>query len=445
MAMIAGERSGVGKTTVTLALLASMARRGLQVQSYKVGPDYIDPMFHGRITGRPCRNLDPVLTSPSYVQWCYHGHAGAYTLTEGVMGLFDGADLGSTAQVAKLLDLPVILVLNCASISHSIAAIAAGYRNYDPQVKIAGIVLNRVGSDRHLEILTQALEPLNLPILGVLRRAAEITLPDRHLGLVPAAEINQLSQVLDQLADLGDRAFDWPKILPLLNYKSAYKSQPSLALPAPSSSAPRIAIAQDLAFNFYYQDNLDLITQMGAELIPFSPLADQALPPHTQGLILGGGFPEVFAAQLSDNLPMRQALCQAIAQGLPVYGECGGLMYLCRAIANFEQQIFPMVGIFADLATMTSRLTLGYRRAQVQQDTYLLRQGETLVGHEFHRSEIAPPTHPLFFSQGYGAKAVPQPEGFSDRYVHGSYLHLHFGNQLFVPQRFLQACAQKQV
>lgn len=442
MVMIAGERSGVGKTTVTLALLASMVRRGLKVQSFKVGPDYIDPMFHRRITDRPCRNLDPILTSPAYVQWCYGRHASTYNLIEGVMGLFDGVglELGSTAQVAKLLNLPVILVLNCASISHSIAAIATGYLNYDPQVKIAGVVLNRVGSDRHLEILQESLDHLHLPILGLLRRNQEISLPDRHLGLVPADELHQFNHVIAQLADLGDRCFDWPQILPLMAPTICSSPVDNDFQPTPA----RIAIAQDLAFNFYYQDNLDLLAQLGAELVPFSPLTDQTLPSHTQGLILGGGFPEMFAAQLQDNLSMRQSINQAIAQGLPVYAECGGLMYLCKGITNFEQQTFQMLGIFPQLATMTQHLTLGYRHGQVWQNTYLLRQGETLIGHEFHRSQIAPPTRPLFHSQGYSRQSPSQPEGLSDHHVHSSYLHLHFGTQQFIPQRFLETCAQMQ-
>lgn len=220
--IIAGERSGVGKTTVTLALLSSLCRKYRGVQSFKVGPDYIDPMFHQRVTGRPCRNLDPVLTSQKYVQECYHRHVQGvdYALIEGVMGLFDGAsgrdDWASTAHVARLLDLPVLLVLDCSRVSRSIAAIAFGYKNFDPRIKIAGVVLNRVGSDRHLQLLQDALEPLHLPILGVLRRQDNIKIPDRHLGLVPTEEMPQMAALIERFAQLGDSCFDWQRLLPLL-------------------------------------------------------------------------------------------------------------------------------------------------------------------------------------------------------------------------------------
>lgn len=216
--VVAGERSGVGKTTVTLALLASLCRRRLKVQSFKVGPDYIDPMFHQHVTNRACRNLDPVLTSEAYVQECFASHIqdADYALVEGVMGLFDGAtgidSTASTAHVAQLLHLPILLVLDCSRLSRSVAAIAHGYRTFDPRVKLAGVVLNRVGSDRHLELLKDALEPLQLPILGVLRRQDNITIPDRHLGLVPTAEITQLDTLIDKLATLGDTCFDWEDI-----------------------------------------------------------------------------------------------------------------------------------------------------------------------------------------------------------------------------------------
>ncbi|NWF61727.1 MAG: cobyrinate a,c-diamide synthase, partial [Fischerella sp.] len=255
--IIAGERSGVGKTTVTLTLLASLCRWAKQVQSFKVGPDYIDPMFHQQVTGRACRNLDPVLTSESYVQQCfaYHTRQCEYALVEGVMGLFDGVsslvighlslvknqeqmtndkgqmtDFASTAHIARLLDLPVVLVIDCSRLSGSAAAIAHGYRCFDPRIKIVGAILNRVGSDRHLQLLKDSLEPLQLPILGVLRRQDNITIPDRHLGLVPTAELPQLNALIDRLADLGDACFDWEKLLPLL--KSEVTSIHSLS-PSP--------------------------------------------------------------------------------------------------------------------------------------------------------------------------------------------------------------------
>ncbi|HEY9858215.1 MAG TPA: cobyrinate a,c-diamide synthase, partial [Candidatus Obscuribacterales bacterium] len=355
---IAGERSGVGKTTVTLALLAALQRRGLQVQSFKVGPDYIDPMFHTQVTGRACRNLDPVLTSETYVQECFARHTAGVdcALVEGVMGLFDGAtgaeDWASTAHIARLLNIPVLLVIDCSRLSRSVAAIAHGYRYFDPRIQLAGVVLNRVGSDRHLELLQSALEPLNLPILGVLRRQAEITIPDRHLGLVPTGELEQLSSLIDRLAHLGETCFNWSHLLPLLD---APPSQPPKQLDGQDQhSLPqpkvRIAVARDRAFNFYYADNLDGLKQRGAELIPWSPLSDPHLPKGVQGLYLGGGFPEVFAEQLADNASARDAVRVAIQAGLPTYAECGGLMYLCQQIQGFDQQSWPMVGILPTTA-----------------------------------------------------------------------------------------------
>lgn len=276
---IAGERSGVGKTTVTLALLSSLCRRSYQVQSFKVGPDYIDPMFHTYVTGRACRNLDPVLTSETYVQQSFlaHRYGSDYALVEGVMGLFDGVkriqneklnleqetenfalstDFGSTAHIARLLDLPVLLVLDCSRLSGSVAAIAHGYRSFDSRIKIAGVVLNRVGSDRHLQLLKDALEPLQLPVLGILRRQENISIPDRHLGLVPTAELSQMDALIDRLADLGDSCFEWEQLLPLL--KVEQKQQIELIHPSSQPSGDildplRIAVARDRAFSFYYQ------------------------------------------------------------------------------------------------------------------------------------------------------------------------------------------------
>jgi cobyrinic acid a,c-diamide synthase len=465
--IIAGERSGVGKTTVTLAILAAMKARSQSanfsakspVQSFKVGPDYIDPMFHSYITGLPCRNLDPVLTSESYVKSCFakHSQNAEYALIEGVMGLFDGAtgkdDTASTAHVARLLNIPVVLILNCASTSRSIAAIAHGYRTFDPRIHIAGVVLNRVGSDRHLELLTQALEPLNLPILGVLRRQDNISIPDRHLGLVPTAEMSDLDGIIQRLAHLGETCFDWEKLLPLLG-KSPHPPTPSpqgrggeeIWLPSPSGRGAggegiRIAIAQDRAFSFYYADNLDLFREMGAELIPWSPISDRNLPENIQGLYFGGGFPEVFAKELAENKTARESVHNAITSGIPTYAECGGLMYLCDRIVDFEDQSFPMVNIFPTAAKMGKRLTLGYRQAIALQDSPLMEKGDRIWGHEFHRSSLTEICdQPLYSLQGYDSHLEYPPEGWQKYQVHAAYTHLHFGAQTHLLDRFLANC-----
>ncbi len=448
--IIAGERSGVGKTTVTLALLAALKARSHQrIQSFKVGPDYIDPMFHSYITGLPCRNLDPVLTSESYVQSCFakHSHNAEYAIAEGVMGLFDGAtgrdDTASTAHIARLLNVPVVLILNCASTSRSIAAIAHGYRTFDPRIQIAGVVLNRVGSDRHLELLTQALEGLNLPILGVLRRQAEIAIPDRHLGLIPTAEMANLHSIIERLAHLGETCFDWDKLLPLLKSSTLKNSTPDQAISLPKSTTkitPKIpiAIAQDRAFSFYYADNLDLFAEMGAELIPWSPIADVGLPDHVQGLYFGGGFPEVFAAELAANMGARDSVQRAIAAGMPTYAECGGLMYLCDRIVNFENETFPMVNILPTVAKMGNRLTLGYRQAIALQDSPLVKIGDRVWGHEFHRSALTETSdRPLYSLQGYDSHLSYPPEGWQKYQVHASYVHVHIGAQQHLLERFI--------
>ncbi|MFM7439492.1 MAG: cobyrinate a,c-diamide synthase, partial [Snowella sp.] len=352
--IIAGERSGVGKTTITLAILSFLSQKGAKVQSFKVGPDYIDPMFHTHVTGLPCRNLDPVLTSETYVQNCYARHAQGvdYALIEGVMGLFDGIslnncqDFASTAHIARLLNLPVLLVLDCSRLSGSIAAIASGYRNFDPKVNIVGVILNRVGSDRHLTQLSSALENINLPILGVVHREDDLKIPDRHLGLVPTDELPHLKQLFHKLAKLAQSCFNWEKLLPLLtpNISPNEPKQPQILIQK-NTQYPRIGIARDRAFNFYYQDNLDLLTEQGAELIYWSPLEDPHLPLDIQGLYIGGGFPEVFAQTLSENHNLHQEIKNAIAQGMPTYAECGGLMYLCQEIIDFLGQTWPMLGI----------------------------------------------------------------------------------------------------
>ncbi len=457
--VIAGERSGVGKTTVTLTLLASLRRRGLAVQSFKVGPDYIDPMFHGYVTGRPCRNLDAVLTSEAYIQKCFAEHSPncEYSLVEGVMGLFDGVkdvenqeeclintDFASTAHVSRLLDLPVVLVIDCSRLSGSVAAIAYGYCTFDSRIKIAGVVLNRVGSDRHLSLLKDALAALQLPVLGVLRRQDNITIPDRHLGLVPTAELPELDTVIERLADLGDTCFDWQYLLPLL--KSPQSPVPSPQSPVPSPQSPiKIAIARDRAFNFYYQDNLDLLQNLGAELVFWSPLEDAELPPDVQGMYFGGGFPEVYASALAANSSALQTVKTAILAGMPTIAECGGLMYLCEQIIDFEGKSWSMVGILPTSAVMGGRLTLGYRRAVALQNNLLIPADTNIYGHEFHRSSLnVNPQSPLFQTYRYDCDENMGTEGWtSPSNLHASYIHLHWGQSREIPKQFLKQCLKK--
>jgi len=451
--IIAGDRSGVGKTTVTLAILAYLATQGERVQSFKVGPDYIDPMFHCAVTDLPCRNLDPVLTSPSYVLNCFQRHIqnAAWVLIEGVMGLFDGIsnpdnreslnDYGSTAHIARILNLPVLLVLDCSSLSTSIAAIAHGYRNLDPNVAIAGVILNQVASDRHEELLETALNSIKMPILGVLRRNTALTIPDRHLGLVPSPELPDINQTFAQLAELAKTSFNWDKLLPLLDNRQLTTNNQQLITNNQQLPTVRIAIARDQAFNFYYQDNLDILTELGAELVFWSPLTDKNIPDHIQGLYFGGGFPEVFAQQLSNNKNIIKQLQQIIQQDIPTYAECGGLMYLCQQLIDLQQQTWSMVGVIPSTVTMQAKLTLGYRNAIALQDSSLIPAKKAVRGHEFHRSQLTINSdNPQWQLQGLHRSSPQLTEGWNTKQVHASYLHLHWGEAKYLADRFIQNC-----
>ncbi|MEB3177556.1 MAG: cobyrinate a,c-diamide synthase [Nostocaceae cyanobacterium] len=481
--IIAGERSGVGKTTVTLTLLASLCRRQTKVQSFKVGPDYIDPMFHQYVTRRPCRNLDPVLTSEAYVQQCFARHSKDvdYTLVEGVMGLFDGvatdasltdetdrlfvgvtdkssvssatssvATVASTAHIARLLNLPVVLVVDCSRLSGSVAAIVHGYRSLDPRINLVGVVLNRVGSDRQLSLLQNALLPLQIPILGVLRRQDNITIPDRHLGLIPTAELPELDALINRLADLGDACFDWERLLPLLETGDKGQGTRDKGLGTRKNSSPvpnphqpiRVAVARDRAFNFYYQDNLDLLQELGAQIVFWSPLQDAGLPEGVQGMYFGGGFPEVFAQQLADNKLALDSVKTAILSGIPTIAECGGLMYLCAEIVDFQGKAWSMVGILSTTAVMSTRLSLGYRRALALHDSPLVKTGELVYGHEFHRSVLLANTDkPLFQTYRFDCDEATGDEGWCSHLpLHASYVHLHWGERPQMVQRFLRFC-----
>ena len=449
--IVAGDRSGVGKTTITLALLASLRQRFPHqvVQSFKVGPDYIDPMFHRAITGRPCRNLDPLLTSERYVRQCFTAHSqGAdYALVEGVMGLFDGAaatETASTAHVAKLLGVPVLLVVDAQRTSRSVAALVHGFRSFDPAVTVAGVVLNRVGSDRHRDLLLAAMAAIQMPVLGVLRRDAEIAIPSRHLGLVPSDEL-VMPPLMARLAHIGQSAFDWERLLPRLIPEVSPTPADERATLTPPASAPplRLAVATDAAFNFYYADNLDLLAQ-GAEIHHWSPLQDP-WPKGVDGLYLGGGFPEMFAAALAANQPGRQGLQRAVQSGLPIYAECGGLMYLCRTLRDIGGAAHAMVGAIPAQVTMGDRLTLGYRRAEALASTPLVNAGESVWGHEFHHSQmvITSPA-PIYDLQRFDGGPLP-PEGWHSSTIHASYLHLHWGATPHLPQRFLHRCARHAV
>ncbi|WP_330203686.1 cobyrinate a,c-diamide synthase [Cyanobacterium sp. Dongsha4] len=455
--IIAGERSGVGKTTITLALLSWLTRLGKSIQSFKVGPDYIDPMFHTAITGKSCRNLDPILTSPDYVKWCfdYYTQDKDIAIVEGVMGLFDGvpnsqnAHYGSTAYIAKLLNLSVILTLDCSKISSSISAIASGYINFDPEVKIVGVILNKVASEKHLSLLKVGLEKLNIPIMGVWFKHQKIELPSRHLGLIPTEEVTQHQQIFQQLGELAKQNINW-QLLNQYLYSDKLTKKVNYFLFKNNNKYPlKIAIAKDKSFNFYYQDNLDILKYLGIELIEVSPLEDKNLPSDIHGIYLGGGFPEIFASQLSENKSFQTSIKKKIENGIPTYAECGGMMYLSAGIEDFRGDKWEMVGILPHFTVMSNKLTIGFRQVKTLIANDFININQTLMGHEFHRAvdsfqptpyQIDKSSAPMLELKDYYTQKIISYQGWQRYNVFGSYLHLHFGELIPQLETFLQGC-----
>ncbi|MCG0286582.1 cobyrinate a,c-diamide synthase [Streptomyces sp. PSAA01] len=467
--VIAAPASGSGKTTVTAGLMAAFAERGLDVSPHKVGPDYIDPGYHAlaissaassagrsRAQGaRPGRNLDAYLCGPQRIAPLFlHGAAGCdLALVEGVMGLFDGAagqgELASTAHVAKLLRAPVVLVVDASSQSRSVAALVHGFASWDPEVRVAGVILNKVGSDRHEAMLREALEGCGVPVFGALRRTREVRAPSRHLGLVPVAE--RRAEAVHSAAALAARVREGCDLEGLL---ALARSAPPLAEPAwdpegemrraveaapaaggrgDRAARPVVAVAGGAAFTFSYAEHTELLTAAGARVVPFDPLRDERLPEGTGGLVIGGGFPEVYAPELSANEPLRKAVAELAASGAPIAAECAGLLYLARSLDGE-----PMCGVLAAEARMSERLTLGYREAVAISDTALAAAGTRVRGHEFHRTTIVP-----------GAGAEPawglvhperRTEGFAQGNVHASYLHVHWASVPGAAARFADRC-----
>jgi cobyrinic acid a,c-diamide synthase len=439
--VIAGTSSGAGKTTVACGLIGALRAGGLTVQGFKVGPDYIDPSHHALAAGRPGRNLDAFLDGPELIApLVRHGAAGAdIAVIEGVMGLFDGAsgrgELASTAHVAKLLRAPVLLVVDGSSMARSAAAMVHGFMTFDPAVDVAGVVFNRVGSDVHEELLREAVAPLGVPVLGALRRDERIVTPERHLGLVPAGEREPLARAaLDALAAAMARYADVPAIERLARRAPALPGRdwsPDAEQPTPS----RIAIARGPACAFHYEENLELLGAAGAVLLPFDPLHDEALPPGAGALILAGGFPEVFGAQLAANAPLRAEIAAFAASGRPVLAECGGLLLLCDELDGHE-----MCGVLPGRGFMSARLTLGYREAVAATATPWIDAGERVRGHEFHYAQVegldgAAP------AWGLSARGRARDEGIVAGGLQASWLHTRWAAQPQLAQRFARAAA----
>ncbi|MET9453535.1 cobyrinate a,c-diamide synthase [Streptomyces canus] len=501
--VIAAPSSGSGKTTVATGLMAAFAARGLAVSPHKVGPDYIDPGYHALASGRVGRNLDAYLCGPELVAPLFlHGARGCdIAVVEGVMGMFDGAagegELASTAHVAKLLRAPVVLVVDASSQSRSVAALVHGFASWDPEVRVGGVILNKVASDRHEELLREALESAGVPVFGVLRRVAQVDTPSRHLGLVPVAErrgaaVDAVAAMAEQVragcdldglvslargaGALSCAAWDAAEVLatspptplPVPSPGAAAPSTPlpggsapwtpapqtpealdsaqaahpgarGTARPAPTQPHPasdgpvRVAVAGGPAFTFSYAEHSELLAAAGAEVIVFDPLRDEQLPVGASGLVIGGGFPEVYAAELSANEPLRKAVSALAETGAPVAAECAGLLYLCRELDGQ-----PMCGVLDASARMEDTLTLGYRDAVAVSDSSLAVAGTRMRGHEFHRTVVEPAAGD---AAAWGVR-VPRRrlEGFVQRGVHASYLHTHWASVPSVARRFVERC-----
>jgi cobyrinic acid a,c-diamide synthase len=447
--LIAGSSSGVGKTTVVAGLLAALRGRGLSAQPFKAGPDYIDPSYHAAAAGVPCRNLDTWLLPPDtlrelFARACRNADIA---IVEGVMGLYDGrsatTEEGSTAQLAKLLGLPVILVVDAGKAARSVAATVLGFQLFDPGVHLVCVLLNNIGSPGHYAICRDAVEhATGMPVFGYLPRRDDITLPERHLGLIPAVEGLARADYFARLAANLIHTVDVDRLMSLASPVALPPASDSLFPINPLPSQTRIAVAMDKAFSFYYQDSLDLLAAWGAELVPFSPLTDTALPGDIGGVYLGGGFPELYAEQLSANTPMHAALRCAAQQRIPIYAECGGLMYLGNSITDLADKTHPMAGHIPTCSRMTgTRLTIGYRTVQALADGPLLRAGETVRGHEFHWSALDSAPEPDMAA--YELTDGPtRREGFHAGPVLASYIHIHFGSNLLLARRFVDACTR---
>jgi cobyrinic acid a,c-diamide synthase len=458
--VIAAPASGSGKTTVATGLMAAFAERGLAVSPHKVGPDYIDPGYHALATGRPGRNLDAYLCGPEQIApLALHGAAGAdLAMVEGVMGLYDGAagqgERASTAQVAKLLRAPVVLVVDASSQSRSVAALVHGFASWDPEVRIGGVILNKVGSERHEELLREALDESGVPVLGALRRADRIGTPSRHLGLVPVAERRteaveavraMAAQIragcdLDALLSLARSAprlsaAPWDPVAELeeTHGGAGLPAATGSAAPGRTGSRPVVAVAGGSAFTFSYAEHAELLAAAGAEVVTFDPLRDEELPEGTAGLVIGGGFPEVYAPELSANERLRKAVAELAASGAPVAAECAGLLYLARSLDGR-----PMCGVLDAEARMSERLTLGYREAVAVSDSVLAPAGTRLHGHEFHRTALEPGAGP---APAWGlVRPERRVEGFVQGGVHASYVHVHWAAAPGTARRFVERC-----
>jgi len=451
--VIAGTQSGTGKTSLALALIASLKRRGFRIQAFKVGPDFLDPSYLTVASERPCYNLDGWMTRKEYVLELF----GRTTqdvdmaLIEGVMGLFDGADPstsgGSTAEIARWLDAPVLLLINVHGMARSLSALVKGCVEFERDLRIAGIIANHSGSDHHKDWLAQSLGSSSLPpLLGAIPRGAFPTLPSRHLGLVTADPENLSPRVLEELGDVLEKHVSVDSMIQMARRASPLSIPKSTSNVKPCRKRVSIGVAYDRAFHFYYPDNLIELTSRGCDLIRFSPLKDSELPRDINGLYFGGGYPEEYAEALADNQDMQGAVRQFAKRGLPIYAECGGLMYLTRGIETTHRKRYAMVGLLPVWSRMLDRLkSLGYVEVTLTKDSLWGECGALFRGHEFHYSELtenlqdAPLWTPVYRLKHRRSKTISL-EGFQQGKVLASYVHLHWASQPEAVENFINSC-----
>jgi cobyrinic acid a,c-diamide synthase len=446
--VIGGVKSGCGKTSVSLGLMAALRRRGLEVRPFKAGPDFIDPGLHELAAGAPSHTLDGWMCSRTQVEDIFYRHCigGDIAVIEGVMGLFDGfsgtCDDGSTAQLAKWLDLPVLLVADASSMARSAAALIQGYARYDAGLRLPAVALNRVASPNHADILDEAMTTVpGVTPIGFLPPDEDIGMPSRHLGLMTAYEAPDPLQRIDCMANWVEKNLDLDRLLALVPDLQPPAPRPDIPPPAPKV---RIGLAHDAAFCFYYKENLRLLESAGAELVPFSPLKDKRLPDDLGGLYLGGGYPEVHAAELSNNTHLRRDVRAFAASGRPIYAECGGFMFLMENIRAMHGQTCQMAGVFPFKARIDKRFrALGYREIATTSDSILGPAGTMARGHEFHYSHIPEEAYEEAGLYAVSGRKGPLPgaEGFTRHNVVASYVHLHFASNPGLAHAFVQACA----
>jgi cobyrinic acid a,c-diamide synthase len=443
--LIAGVSSGVGKTTFTLGLCAALRRRGLGVSVFKCGPDYLDPTYHRVASGRSVHNLDSWLMRQPALVSTFLRQAGEVSLIEGVMGLFDGLSpisaAGSSAEIASWLGAPIALVCDASGMARSVAALAHGFASFDPDLRVAALVCNRVGSRGHVELLARACaaRPGLPPLLGSLRKNAAAQFPERHLGLRTARELD-LAGAIDAWASEVESGCDVDALLALARSAPPLSSPPALEGPPPPRC--RIGVADDAAFHFYYDANLHLLERAGAELVRFSPLSDAACP-DVDGLYLGGGYPELHARELAHNHGMLESLRAHARRGRLIYAECGGLMYLCEAIVTLEGEVYPMLGLVRGKAIMASQLqALGYVEVETRDASPLGPAGTRFRGHQFRYSRLEDAAAPGRYDMTIARSGARQPEGYGAGAVLGSYVHAHWAESPDIPAQLVERCVQ---